>query len=185
MLQDFQNLLTANGFYFVDSLGNIQHSCCVTSTVKVIDFDKVKDEYCKLLGIPQLKSVDALFLAKSINSLFLIEMKSFNPALTKTAAQFIIDHFSTRGMPAKIVDSLILITSMIGVFNAPRALHSALLDANQIKVKTILLVDLNAVDMVSITLATLDKYNIGIVNRIEPDTAVMNCPQFEALIASL
>jgi hypothetical protein len=75
MLQDYIQLLIDNDLHFTEEIKNLEKSCCGSSKV-VIDYDKVKDEYCKMVATKTSpKSCDALLIEPDKNSVTFIEMK--------------------------------------------------------------------------------------------------------------
>jgi len=70
MLNKLRTLFIVEGYYFENEIKSIDHSCCSSCTIKVLDFDKVKDEFCKNIGITdtdKLKSVDVMYLSPTEN----------------------------------------------------------------------------------------------------------------------
>lgn len=186
MLQDFEDFLATHSLKLTDTLGNLPHSCCSADTNQVIDFDKVKDEFCRRLGMTNivLKSVDALYFNKQRDTLFLIEMKAFDAGGGLDCETFINQHFGDYGVHNKIVDSLHMIFGILGYHAAPQPLYGYFLDPSKLKVRTILLVNLTPVDMLSISLATLDKQKITLSRRIEGETIITNCGNIGRILAA-
>jgi hypothetical protein len=185
MLQLLENLLTANGYYFEEELGNIPYSCCPAETKKVLDFDQIKDKFCSVLACNPLKSVDTIYLAKPSNTLYLIEMKSFDPAGTLSCIDFIDKHYGKYAIGNKIADSLFVIFGIIGYYNIHNSFYAYFFNPNHLKIKTFLLTNFSYSDLVSLSLATLDKQKIGLTKRIEGETVIMNCDSFTTHMATV
>ncbi len=74
MLEKLRKTLVDNGLYKESAIKDLAHSCCDSQKV-VIDFDYVKDEFCKKANeLP--KSADALLLEDS--KVIFIEMKDLS-----------------------------------------------------------------------------------------------------------
>lgn len=74
MLEKLRKTLVDNGLYKESAIKDLAHSCCDSQKV-VIDFDYVKDEFCKKANEPP-KSADALLLEDS--KVIFIEMKDLS-----------------------------------------------------------------------------------------------------------
>lgn len=117
MLQDYIQLLIDNNLHFTDEIKNLDKSCCNSSRI-VIDYDKVKDVYCKLIT-PNTspKSCDALLVEPDKNSVIFIEMKMIEDVFkriyqtsnlqeAKELVKFIFE--KEFGASKKILDSIFL-----------------------------------------------------------------------------
>lgn len=97
------------------------HSCSSKSTTKVIDFDVIKNEYCKQHAIqPNWKSVDGV-CAKKDNSLFLfVEKKSWTQFFLnqKDSSDInIVDQSLKFGLEEKYEKSVTICENIIGQGN--------------------------------------------------------------------
>lgn len=77
MLQELITLLTDNKLYIVKTISDLDTSKHCVSSKLAIDYDKVKDEYCKGKPISSPKSADALIINPIDNKISFIEMKEF------------------------------------------------------------------------------------------------------------
>jgi hypothetical protein len=183
MIQIFIDFLKNHSYYFESELKDVQHTCC-QSTIKVVDFDKVKDEFSKELGISyKLKSVDVLYLSKTTDTIYFIEMKRKDPTNTKVCAEFVRDRL--HDLKPKLIDSLLIISSLIGYFQIDRAFYSFFLDPSKLKTKSILLTDISNQDLVTITLSQLHMLNINLGYRIGRPITTMNCDGFNSYFATI
>lgn len=183
MLQDLENLLKLNGLFFEEELGKIAHSCCPSETKKVINFDKIKDVYFQLIGVRKLKSVDVIYLAKTRNELFLIEMKGYNAGGALNCEQFIDTHYAKYAIGNKIADTIFTILGIIGYYRINPTFYEFIFNPDKLKIKTFLLTNFSYSDLTSLSLATLDKQKIGLTKRIEGETIILNCDSFTRLMS--
>lgn len=106
MLDVFKKLITDKGYFFEDELKNIPSTCCTTSTFKVLDFDKIKEEFCNKYGINSYcKSNDILILYQPKDELHFIEMKR---CPTKKA----IDFCNTYKIAKSVIDTNLSIQAL-------------------------------------------------------------------------
>ncbi len=80
MIKYLVDSLVKNSFLFDKTICDLHKPCqdkkCISkSKLRVVDFDEVKDFYCKQHALDPSKSVDALYL--SSNTLFFIEIKGW------------------------------------------------------------------------------------------------------------
>lgn len=188
MLHLLETLLKNKALHIEEEIGKIAHSCCNTSKVKVLDFDKIKDEFCNTLNVKSpLKSVDAIYLSKTQNVIYLIEMKNYSTSgvisgINMTCEEFINFHFGKNSIGNKIIDSIFIIFGLMGYHNISKTFYPFFLDEQKLKIKTFFLTNFNHSDIVSLSLATLDKQRIGLTKRIEGETLIINCDGFETLM---
>jgi hypothetical protein len=180
-MNQLRTILQANFFNEVN-LGTIQHSCCPADSTQVFDFDTIKDKFCNLLGISQLKSVDALYFSPTGKLLF-IEMKRYDPTLASTIDDYINNHFQESELPHKIVDSLILILSISGYYGIAQGFYSNLLNSSpDAKIKTVYLINLTDREYIRyVYLNTADR-SISFTKRVDNRIAIFNCKQFKRFI---
>ena len=117
MLQDYIQLLIDNNLHFTDEIKNLEKSCCGSSRV-VIDYDKVKDEYCQMVATKTTpKSCDALLIEPDKNRVVFIEMKAIEVLIeqidkttnlqeAKDLIKFVFE--KQFGASKKILDSVFL-----------------------------------------------------------------------------
>jgi hypothetical protein len=117
MLQDYIQLLLDNNLHLTDQIKDLEKSCCASSQI-VIDYDKVKDQYCKIVRQKTIpKSCDALLIEPKKDRVTFIEMKAIEvliEELNKTASlqeakdlvKFIFE--KQFGASKKILDSIFL-----------------------------------------------------------------------------
>jgi hypothetical protein len=87
LLADFKTFLNSHNLLVEKPICQIDKSCCNSDKV-VIDFDYIKDQFCKTLGISSLKSADCLYLNEAKNELLFIEMKDFDKHIRYQRAKF-------------------------------------------------------------------------------------------------
>lgn len=117
MLQDYIQLLIDNNLHFTDEIKNLDKSCCRSSRI-VIDYDKVKDVYCKMADLGTApKSCDALLIEPDKERVVFIEMKviqtlinQLNKTTTLQEAKDLAKVIFERqfGASKKILDSVFL-----------------------------------------------------------------------------
>lgn len=83
------------------------------SDIQVIDFDDVKDDFCKSSLIKSLRSVDSLYFNEADDILYLIEFK--NGRLGRDDTSYYRNHNSDIGLiKEKIYDSVLLLKKEMG-----------------------------------------------------------------------
>lgn len=189
MLHLLETLLKTKSLYHLEQIGKIKHSCCPSLAHSVIDFDKIKDEFCATLKVKQLKSVDAIYLSTKKNVLYLIEMKEYFPpgiipGKNLSCEDFIKYHFGKYAIGNKILDSLFILQGIMGFYGISKNFYSYFFDDQKLKIQTLFLTNFNYVDLVTLSLATLDQQNLGLTKRIEGETTILNCDGFDTLMKS-
>lgn len=77
MLKDFKDLLVNTGYYqraltqLINHPDNANNNC--QSNVEVLNFDEIKKLFSHRIHSGYLKSVDAIFLPRMLNTIFFIE----------------------------------------------------------------------------------------------------------------
>jgi len=175
-LNRFINLLIKHSYHHEDEIQNIASTCC-HSTVRVIDFDRIKDSFFVVLGIPKkLKSVDCIKVSAANDTLYFIEMKSYTPGGTLTLNNWFVDRLEC--IPKKIIDSMFIILSFIGYYSSSKCLYKYFLNIDKLKTESIFLTDLTSTQLLSLTLAHQDKLGISLTKRIAPPIIPMNTSAF-------
>ena len=120
MLFTLKSFLLNHGFN-EEEIGKIKHSCCKTSTVKVIDFDTGSLNFQNKIGVGKnLASVDALFFNKKNKTLYFIEMKDCELHKKRTGDDlklYVEKIQKSRVIEEKIFGSYSVILAMIGYFD--------------------------------------------------------------------
>jgi hypothetical protein len=177
-LKAFIKILIKQSYHHEDEIKNIPFTCC-HSTVRVIDFDRIKDSFFTALAIPKrLKSVDCIKVNTANNILYFIEMKSYTPGGTLTLNDWFVNRLEC--IPNKIIDSMFIILSFIGYYSSSKGLFKYFLNIDRLKTESIFLTDLNSIDLLSLTLAHQDKLGISLTKRITPPIVPMNTNDFIA-----
>lgn len=106
MLQLLIDGLKSKELYIIESLKNVEHSCCYSSQI-VIDFDAVKDAYYRQIGHidPLPKSCDVLLILPEKNRIVFGEMKQMN-LLIKRFVKTTIRQTEEHPTPAAILEHL-------------------------------------------------------------------------------
>jgi len=133
------------------------------------------------MSADKLKSVDVMYLSPTENTLYLIEMKRYDPALSvKTADERL------KSLQNKVLDSIFILLSITGYLNIDKGFYPFFLNPNQLKVKCILLTDLDDKYLLPLMLANLDKLRINLSRRISDTMIVaMNASMFESKFSRL
>ena len=177
-LNAFVKLLTKHAYHYEDEIQNIPSTCC-QSSITVIDFDKIKDTFFAVLVIAKkLKSVDCIKINTSNNTLYFIEMKSYNPGGRLSLNDWFVDRLQC--IPNKIIDSMFIILSFIGYYSSSKGLYKYFLNIDRLKTESIFLTDLSSVDLLSLQLANQDKLGISFTKRIASPIVPMNSNDFIA-----
>lgn len=165
-------------FNFKVPLHKIDDRCC-NSNIKVIDFDRVKDEFSADIKTDnaKLKSVDLVKYHKRKNSLCLIEMKGHDGGSDKL--EFIQQKIEET-IP-KIIDSIILLTAIMGYHRAKRKWYFTFVNPKQLQIIPYILVNYSDADLVPLIAATKDQRSIKLSGRIQQSIQLINCDGFENL----
>jgi len=182
MLADFIAFLKANSYYHEKEIKDISSTCCPTSTVKVLDFDRVKDDFSKLIGLKdheKLKSMDTIFFSVHNDILYLIEMKRYDPVNSTLSVQDFVNQYLTK-LPNKMMDTIFILLSIMGYFGITKAFYSYFLNPDKLNIHSFLLTDLPDRDLLPLTLANLDKLNISLTRRVNSEIFSLNCNSFNS-----
>jgi hypothetical protein len=195
MLASFKKILTGKGYYSAHHTPLKKHSCgcCKSVNIKVIDFDKMKEEFCQKIGIKHYpKSVDAVFLPKSKDEIYFIEMSSFRDYSTRTGKigiteviKYIKKDLKGFGLPNKIIDSIFIVLGIAGYYNVNKNFYSYFLDRTKLKVKTLYVLDLNYRETTLLRRLNRHQMAIKLTKRIEGDINIMSCHQFNTHFKSI
>lgn len=188
MRTELINLLKLHNYYHEVELRTHPDTCCNAEMVRVINFDRIKDDFCDVLQIGcKLKSVDAiLFPNNKPNHIYFIEMSSFRARNLRTGQSymdFIAEEMIGFKVPNKIIDSIFLLLAFIGYHNGDNAFYRYMLDKSKSKIITVFLLDLNDIEINELQLLSLDKQQIELTKRIEGEIVILNCPSFTAAFA--
>ena len=190
LLSDFKTFLKSNNLLVEKPICHIAHSCCDSYQV-VIDFDYIKDDFCKIIGITAfpLKSSDCLYLNAAKSELFFMEIKdldqtiqdyrssSSTPLTDKEIIERMKQSFEKWGLDKKIIDSYILILSISGYYA-----FNQQLDRSKVKVKYILLFKISSRDYVKYRISNLpylNKIRFGFLSK----TDIVRAEDFDKLIS--
>ncbi len=99
----------------LDELSVTSDGCCADNGRQYINFDKVKDAFCKRFGISTLKSADMLLVNAELNKWIFVEFKD----LTKVNDPQAWFNRKERqyGMFLKMADSVYLLSTFLKQFN--------------------------------------------------------------------
>lgn len=187
MLNKIKDILIQNGLYFEKEIKDIQYSCC-NETLKVLDFDLVKDEFSKRIKIEKPKSCDCLYFCSTRNELFFIEMKDIDRFIIRNSRR-ITDFKRFRaiveskllqyGLDDKIIDSFNILLTILGYYRADLDIFGKIHKNrahDEIGIKYVLLINLNYSDFISYILGNIDLFSRydyrflrGSVTIIRPD----------------
>jgi len=171
--------------YILKKVKDIDHSCCSDCEKEVLDFDAIKDEFTRSLGIREdrkLCSVDGVVFNKRDNSIYIFDMNRYNPMGALSLEDYISKEL--KDMPKKIYDTLYLLTAILGYYKIDQSLYFFLLHPLQIRIKPFLLVNVKkSEDMVGLRLALQNELNISLSNRIEKNISLINCEEFEKALS--
>ena len=137
---------------------------CSKSTIVVLDYDFVKDNYCK--GMKTLKSADCLHLNTEDNIISFIEMKDiskfikFTQKKCKDEADFnkkfnAYKNDLRNSLKDKIVDSIAMLISTMGHYACDKNSVKNILSKDNTKINYIVMVDMSAEDYLTHNLSTL------------------------------
>ena len=107
------NIATLSGVY--DELSVASDGCCTDNGRKYINFDKVKDIFCKRFGVGTLKSADMLLVNAALNKWIFVEFKDLTRVNDPQA------WFNRKerqyGMFLKMADSVHLLSTFLKQFS--------------------------------------------------------------------
>lgn len=169
--------LFRSNFFPESTLGSIPYSCCPSDTTPVFDFDTIKDNFCAMLPVSKLKSVDALYFSPS-GKLLLIEMKRFNRSGPHSLQNYILHHLGHSEIHQKIVDSLLLMLSISGYYYIDRSFYRVFLDNSPVKIGAVLLVNLSDREYISVAYLFAAQRQISFTKRIDNSIKIFNCKYF-------
>lgn len=114
MLERLTRFGVENGFFEFKSLSQLDKSCCVNATTKVIDYDKTKEVLSNVTQISQPKSADALKIFPQYSRIDFIELKGFEKFIHYNKSGFNQDEKVTNQiikfrLTEKIRDSLFVL----------------------------------------------------------------------------
>jgi hypothetical protein len=150
MLQELYEILSKNELLKEKTLKNLEKSIC-NSNKLVIDFDYLKNEFCKRLKIPTLKSADALVMDITKSQLSFLELKDLKELVIrnegkytneKSFLSFLKSKFEDFKIHDKIIDSNFLILVISGFYKIHSSSYSSFLDKNKVKINFLLVVNL-------------------------------------------
>lgn len=162
LLGDFKTFLKSHNLLVEKPICQIYKSCC-NSKIMIVDFDHIKDKFCKMLGISPLKSSDCLYLNETKNELLFVEMKDLDQhvhyqrkkfsALDDKA--FMDQSFDKFELENKIIDSYMIVLSIIGYYSYNKTFYADYLDKKRLKIKFILLANISSRDYIKYRIAYL------------------------------
>jgi hypothetical protein len=196
LLSDLKAFLKAHNLLNAEEpIWQISQSCC-DSYKAVIDFDRIKDEFCKIIGISHIppKSADCLYINIDKSELLFMEMKDLDQTIQdyKTASSLpltdreIIEKmeqsFKKWKLDSKIIDSYMIILSIIGYYGFDKTFYSYYLDKNRLRIKYILLFNISNRDYIKYRIAD-SQYLNNINFRFLSKTDIVRAEDFDRLIS--
>jgi hypothetical protein len=179
MIEELEQILHKNNLLQRKKIKELNKSCCKESNIEVIDFDYVKDEFCKSLGIQTNSSVDGIYFCKTKNHIYLIELKSFSKWFEKYKSEknsyknFLQFLLSEKGQEKKIenklFDSMLLIACIGGLNQVDKSFYKSILDQDKSKIKFnfLFVTNLSARDFMKYRIANLSsRFKYKFLNRI-------------------
>lgn len=128
-LETIYNFGIEKKYFEIFELGKLDKSCCQTSKIEIIDFDKTKDIICKEKGIASDKSCDAIKFFVEKERIDFIELKGLKMYLhfpsrknfdySKNTTLQITEKISGFEINKKIKDSLIIMQHIVENVNEP------------------------------------------------------------------
>jgi len=104
----------AKGFFELSELGQLDKSCCLDSTLEVIDFDKTKETVVAInKSLQQPKSTDALKIIPQLNRLDFIELKGFKIFIQRDKSRNFQKKIEDFDLEGKIIDSLFILDCIV------------------------------------------------------------------------
>jgi hypothetical protein len=185
MLDKLQKLLNDNALLIEDSVGNIENDSFKGIKVTVINFEKIIEIFSTTLKMGnRLKCVDAIKFNNASNTLFLIEWTSYKKCSKhfKTTFECFLDKQYNYELINKAVDSIFMFLGLIGFYDIHKDFFGYFLDTqegkNKLKVKTVLLSDVDDMELSALDLTTLEKQNISLTKRISSPIIISNSSSF-------
>jgi len=187
MLNKLTTLLQSNSLYIEKELKDFDDTTCPHSNLKFIAFDEVKDNVCKIFGIPKnYSSVDLVFLNNSKNTIYLIEMKRFDSTGSLSLRDFIEERM--KCMSKKTIETMFVLLIIMGYYNIEKSFYHYFLNKRTLKIKSCILTNMSDVEYVTYNLAYQDKFNITLsgknTNCMESEIKIINCNSLPVFINS-
>jgi hypothetical protein len=118
MLERLTGFAIEQGFFVIQSLGQLPKSCCAGAETEVIDFDKTKEKISELASLNQPKSADALKILPHLNRLDFIELKGLATFIrlykpTADIDQKVNNQLARFDLQRKIKDSLFVFNCLV------------------------------------------------------------------------
>ncbi|GAA4013715.1 hypothetical protein GCM10022408_28540 [Hymenobacter fastidiosus] len=158
-----KNLLEVNSLANYHTMHSIPRTCS-KSTVTVLDYDYIKDAYCR--GMRTIKSADCLHLNTGDNVISFIEMKDiskfiqFTQEKSKDANDFnlkfkVYKNELKNGLKDKIMDSIAMLISTMGYYSCDSTIIKNILSKDNTKINYIIIVKMTASEYLDHSLSTL------------------------------
>ena len=158
-----KELLESNSLAAYKALKFIPRTCS-KSDIIVLDYDFIKDTYCK--GMKTIKSADCLHLNEEENIISFIEMKDISQFIKFTQNKYRnISDFNKKfksykndlrnNLRNKIVDSITMLISAMGYYSCDTDSIKNILSGDNTKIKYIVMVNMSAEDYLTHSLSTL------------------------------
>jgi hypothetical protein len=179
MVARLKDFLSTTPYNHENELRNIACSCCMSSELRVIDFDLVKDSFSADNGIEdhmKLKSADVLHFYTAGNYLAFIEMKRFYEE-NELLFDFLVNKLLE--MPGKIVDSILIFSTLLSIYSTDNILKAEFIHPERIPVRSFLLCNASDIELVPLMLSLQDRMNIQIGRRCNNTIGILSCEQFE------
>lgn len=154
---------------FSDIAVSEEHKEC-SCKKEAFHFDKIKISLCSSLGISTPKSCDCLMIDEKNNTIKFIEFKSLEKEVLHNRHKFqkredyekyYGDLIKNKGLDNKIIDSYILLFTLLWKYNLEKDLHVSILESTNIKIKYYVVLDVSHSDLVSFDLSLQDiKYRL-------------------------
>lgn len=154
---------------FSDIAESEDHKKC-NCKEKAFNFDKIKISLCKSIGISTPKSCDCLMIDENNSTIKFIEFKSLEKVFLHNQHKFqnMVDYekfysdlIKNKGLDNKIIDSYILLFTLLWKHHLEDDLHVSILESTNIKIKYYIILDISHSDLVSYDLLLLDiKYRL-------------------------